>query len=95
MLEELPKSVSKYSSSPVFDKDSVPQALRKEHRTKPGVWAKAIVLEGSIDFIFEDKPDDPITIQAGNFAIAEPEVPHHVNVTGPVKFQLEFYREEK
>jgi len=95
MRQELPKSVSKYSSSPVFDQDSVPQALRKEHRTKPGVWAKAIVSEGPIDFVLESEPDAPITIQAGNFAIAEPEVPHHVNVTGPVKFQLEFYREEK
>lgn len=92
MLNVIPQGLIRYGASPVFSEETVPQALQKEHRTKAGVWAKAVVSEGSIEYILEESPDDVLTVAAGNFALIEPEVPHRVRVIGKVTFQLEFYR---
>lgn len=92
MLNVIPEGLVRYSTSPVFTEETVPQSLQKDHRTKAGVWAKAVVSEGSIDYILEDSPDEVLTVEAGNFALIEPEVPHRVRVTGKVTLQLEFYR---
>jgi len=88
----LPEDLVKYSQSPVFDQDSVPVALQHDHRTKAGVWARAVVTKGSIEYVLEAAPNEPVTIAAGEYALIEPGVPHHVRVVGPVVFQLEFYR---
>ncbi|WP_108882264.1 DUF1971 domain-containing protein [Anderseniella sp. Alg231-50] len=92
MDASLPEGLVKYSQSPVFDQDSVPLALQKDHRTKAGVWARAVVSHGSIEYVLEAMPGDPLVVSAGQHALIEPEVPHHVRVIGPVEFQLEFFR---
>lgn len=92
MLTNLPEGLTKYSESPKFDQDTLPLALQKKHRTKPGCWAKAIISEGSINYILEENPDEVFTLTSGQFAIIEPEEPHHVELIGPVIFHLEFYK---
>ena len=92
MITVLPEGVTKYYETPKFDQDTLPLALQKEHKTKPGCWAKAIITDGSIDYVLEERPDEILTVNAGQFVIIEPEVPHHVEVTGPVLFHLEFYK---
>lgn len=92
MLTNLPEGLIKYSESPKFDQDTLPLALQKEHRTKSGCWAKAVISEGSINYVLENKPEEVFTLTAGQFAIIEPEEPHHVELIGPVKFHLEFYK---
>ncbi|WP_419904835.1 DUF1971 domain-containing protein [Kiloniella sp.] len=92
MLNTFPNNLVRYSETSVFNEDTVPEGLQRNHKTKPGVWAKAVVTRGSIDYILEDTPEDVLRVDAGNFALIEPEVPHHVRVTGEVTFQLEFYR---
>lgn len=92
MLTNLPEGLIKYSESPKFDQDTLPLALQKEHRTKAGCWAKAVLSEGSINYVLENKPEEVFTLTAGQFAIIEPEEPHHVELIGPVKFHLEFYK---
>ena len=37
-----------YRSTPVFDADSLPEALRREHRTNAGVWGGVRMLEGAL-----------------------------------------------
>lgn len=34
--------------TPVFDENTLPAALRREHRTKPGVWGVIRVLDGRL-----------------------------------------------
>lgn len=92
MAASLPEGLVKYSQSPVFDQESVPAALQKDHRTKAGVWARAVVSHGSIEYVLEAKPGEPLVVTAGQYALIEPQVPHHVRVIGPVVFQMEFYR---
>ena len=81
-----------YKMTPVFDETSLPQAIRNAHQTKAGVWGLLRVLEGEVRLVFHDgqtvihvKPDHPATIP--------PEASHHVEVTGPMRMQVEFYHE--
>ena len=39
-----------YKSTPVFDENTLPAGLRKEHRTKAGVWGVIRVLEGRLRY---------------------------------------------
>ena len=34
-----------YKSTPVFDENTLPAGLRKEHRTKAGVWGVLTILD--------------------------------------------------
>ena len=37
-----------YKRTPVFDETTLPDGLRREHRTKAGVWGIIRVLEGRL-----------------------------------------------
>src|SRR4051812_31020618 len=51
---EAEKPVSKpYRSTPVFDDQTLPQALRQAHTTKAGVWGVIRVLEGCVRYRVE------------------------------------------
>ncbi|NCN85393.1 MAG: DUF1971 domain-containing protein [Sphingomonadales bacterium] len=84
--------VTPYGASPIFDEISLPDKLRNEHRTKDGTWGLLRVLEGTVELVFIDPPsqrlvthDDPAPIP--------PQSPHFVRLTGPMRMQVEFYRE--
>jgi len=42
-----------YKSTPVFDETTLPAALRREHRTKDGVWGVIRVLEGQVRLVLD------------------------------------------
>lgn len=81
-----------YGSSPVFDENSLPDALRHEHRTKAGTWGLLRVLEGEVRLVFSDAPG-PLLVTVDHPAIISPDAPHHVEVDGPMRMQVEFYHE--
>ena len=81
-----------YKTTPVFDQDSLPAALHHEHSTKVGVWGLLRVLEGEVQLVFCDSglsvratPEKP--------ALIPPQDVHHFALCGPMKMQVEFYRE--
>tara|TARA_R110002033_G_scaffold42336_4_gene83177 strand:- start:5644 stop:5949 length:306 start_codon:yes stop_codon:yes gene_type:complete len=85
------KTVAPYGASPIFDERSLPDSLRNKHSTKDGTWGLLRVLEGEVELVFIDPPsrhlvtvDDPAPIP--------PQSPHFVNLIGPMKMQVEFYR---
>jgi tellurite resistance-related uncharacterized protein len=82
-----------YKATPVFDQDSLPQALRNRHNTKPGVWGLLRVLEGEARLVFHEPAREVVVMPSAPGVIA-PEAWHHVEVTGPMRMQVEFYREE-
>ncbi|WP_395331867.1 DUF1971 domain-containing protein [Novosphingobium sp. BL-8H] len=81
-----------YKTTPVFDAETLPAAIRSEHSTKPGVWGVLRVLQGSVDLVFH-APYAVHTVTPGNPAQINPEDIHHVEVGGPMQMQVEFYRE--
>lgn len=86
----LPSGLVAYRRTPVFDQDSLPAGLRREHRTKPGVWALVHVLEGRLAYR-SSEPAGAETLTPGNPGVIRPEQPHEVEPLGPVRFFVEFH----
>lgn len=77
-----------------FDETTVPAGLLRAHRVASGVWGRLVVRHGSLRFVFEEDPDRPITVEAAGrpSVVIPPDVRHHVEIQGPVRFAVEFYR---
>ncbi len=86
----LPPGVIAYRRTPVFDQDTIPAGLRREHRTRPGVWAVITVLEGKLCFRTLD-PISETLLSSSTPGVVTPEQPHEVDPDGPVRFFVEFY----
>lgn len=91
-MNALPESVAPYARTATFSTHSIPEKLRRSHRTKAGTWAKIVILEGKLRYRilepdireFELSPDHP--------GVIEPEVLHEVEAVGDMRFYVEFYR---
>lgn len=81
-----------YRSTPVFDQDSLPAALRARHSTKAGVWGMIRILEGEVRFTCLD-PEKETILAAGMSAVLLPEQRHYVTPIGPMKMRIDFYDE--
>jgi tellurite methyltransferase len=88
---EMPDDFKAYRKTAEFNQRTIPQSLRRDHSTKPGVWAKIQVIEGKLNYRinvlgaqFELSPGAP--------GIVIPEARHHVEPLGRVKFFVEFYK---
>jgi hemoglobin len=88
---EAGKPVSKpYRATPVFDDQTLPEALRRAHTTKEGVWGVIRVLEGCVRYRIEAHDHDVI-LSPGTPGLVRPQEPHHVEPVGPMRMQVEFY----
>jgi len=86
----LPPGLTAYKRTPVFDQDSLPAGLRREHRTKAGVWALIHVIEGSLLYRTLDPRSEQI-LTTGNPGIVTPGEPHEVEPLGPMRMYVEFH----
>lgn len=85
-----PAAPSPYKSTPVFDENTLPAGLRKEHRTKPGVWGIIRVLEGRVRYHVL-APASVSTLDRECPGLVLPDQPHFVEPLGPVRMLVEFY----
>lgn len=81
-----------YRRTPEFDASSIPAGLLRRHTTKPGVWARLHVLDGALLFRWLEPNVREERLAAGTERLVEPEVPHEVEVCGPVRFYITFLR---
>ena len=79
-----------YRSTPVFDQDTLPAALRARHSTKAGVWGVIRVLEGELELTYLG-PERAILLSPERPGIVLPEQPHFVTPRGSVRMQVDFY----
>ena len=93
MAEALPRLLTAYKRTPVFDQDSVPAGLRREHRTKAGVWALIHVLDGQLRYRILDPRGEQVLSPVAP-GIVRPEQPHEVEPIGQVRFFVEFHSAE-
>lgn len=82
--------IAPYRSTAVFDETTLPDALRREHSTKAGVWDVIRVIEGRLRLRFADgtaeqvlTPDQP--------GLVRPEQAHRVEPMGRVRLQVDFH----
>ena len=79
-----------YRSTPVFDQDTLPAALRARHTTKAGVWGVIRVLEGQLRLTYLE-PESEVLLTPGSPGLVQPQQPHLVTPQGPMRMQVEFY----
>ncbi|KKW90383.1 DUF1971 domain-containing protein [Sphingobium chungbukense] len=79
-----------YRSTPIFDEDTLPAALRGQHNTKAGVWGMVRVIEGHVRLTYLNPPSEiELTPEAPGLLL--PEQPHFVTPLGPMKMRVDFY----
>jgi tellurite resistance-related uncharacterized protein len=81
-----------YKCTSVFDENTLPAGLRREHRLKPGVWGVIRVLEGRLRYQVL-KPASEVILEAGHPGLVRPDEPHLVEPLGSMRMQVEFYNE--
>jgi len=79
-----------YRSTPVFDQDTLPAALRARHYTKAGVWGVIRVLEGELLLTYLE-PESSVLLTPAKPGLVLPEQPHFVTPQGAMKMQVEFH----
>lgn len=91
-MKPLPSGLVPYRRTREFSESTIPSALRRRHTTKPGVWGRIRVIEGSVVYrILEPRPEEHILLPDRS-GIVEPEVPHELEVRGHVRLYVEFLR---
>jgi tellurite resistance-related uncharacterized protein len=91
-MESLPRDAVVYSRTPEFAGATVPAALRQSHTTKPGVWGRIRVVDGSLRYRILEPTLEEHVLTPDAPGIIEPEVPHEVEPIGEVRFFVEFLR---
>jgi tellurite resistance-related uncharacterized protein len=79
-----------YRSTPVFDQDTLPAALRARHSTKAGVWGVIRVLEGELELTYLE-PQRSVVLTPDSPGLVLPEQPHFVTPHGPMRMQVDFH----
>lgn len=88
----LPASAKPYRKIGPFDAATLPAGLLTEHRLKEAVWGKVEILDGSVDFVWDDgRQDNRHTLKKGDTQLVTPTTPHHLEVAGPVQLTIEFW----
>ena len=86
----LPDGLQAYRRTPVFDENSLPAALRRQHQTKAGVWGLIHVLEGQLRYrTFDPASETVLTPQQQG--VVRPQQFHEVEPLGPVRMFVEFH----
>jgi tellurite resistance-related uncharacterized protein len=88
----LPEGLEHVRTTDVFDETTVPAGLLRAHRVADGVWGRLVVRSGSVVFVFDDDPDHPLTVAAGESVAIPPSRQHHLEVLGQATFAVEFHR---
>lgn len=81
-----------YRTTAIFDRATLPAALRREHRTKAGAWGIIRVLEGELRLRFEDGRNE--VLKPGRPGRIKPQETHWVEPVGEMRMQVEFYDRE-
>lgn len=89
---QLPDGLELVRTTDVFTDTTVPAGLLRAHRVADGVWGRLIVHTGRVTFVFDDEPDHPLVVAAGETVAIPPARQHHVELTGPATFAVEFHR---
>ena len=81
---------------PVWNKDTMPEAVQRKHNTKVGTWGKITVLKGTLNFIELTEDGEVLAehfFEAGaDNPMAQPQAWHRVEAaTDDVEWYLEFY----
>jgi tellurite methyltransferase len=85
---EFPDGLKLYRKTPIFDEQSIPAGLLRDHVTKSGTWALIIVEHGELQYSAGMYSE---VLTAAKKGVVVPNMRHCVSPIGSVRFRLEFY----
>jgi tellurite methyltransferase len=88
-MAALPEGLTAYKRTPTFTEETLPAALRDDHRTKAGVWAQIVVEEGKLEYRCTR---GTFVLRPGVLGVVEPDSPHCVRPVGAVRLHVVFLR---
>ena len=91
-MKLIPETVKAYKKTPVFNEETVPKGLLKDHRTQKDVWGKINILEGELVYTIHSDPPETATLTPDHPGVVEPEMLHYIKPNGKVSFYVEFYK---
>ncbi|MEM1206926.1 MAG: DUF1971 domain-containing protein [Acidobacteriota bacterium] len=89
----LPDGLTPKGKTPVFDQDTLPAALCREHALGPKRWGQLHILEGSVTFVdlLQGTEEE---LAAPQVIVIEPESPHRLALRGGnLRCRIEFFEE--
>ena len=89
--ETLPQGAQKIGSTPTMTEETVVPGILKKHLAPKGRFGYLVVEEGALQFIWEDDVENALDADPEHPIVIFPERFHHVNITGQVRFRVEFY----
>ncbi|MXO58670.1 DUF1971 domain-containing protein [Altererythrobacter salegens] len=89
---DLPREATAYRTIGPFDAATLPAGIRAKHRLKAGAWGVLRLSEGSLRFVWDDCEGGVEDLHAPAEVVIPPQVPHHVEGTGPFTADITFYR---
>ncbi len=88
----LPSQLQPARRTPLFDRDSVPPALLKAHRTS--VWAELHVQIGRVRYVdLEGESPRDEWLDSGDHVVVPPDVEHRVELSTDAAFSIQFFTE--
>ena len=87
----LPEGASLAGSTKLMNQDTVVPGILKKHLAPKGKWGYLVVESGSLQYVWEDDAENRLDADPGHPIVITPERFHHVVITGPVEFRVEFY----
>ena len=88
---KLPQGAEYVGSSPLMTERDVLKPILKAHMAPRGKCGYLIVEKGGLQFVWEDT-EEVFDAAPGHPIVITPERYHHVKITGPVVFKIEFYK---
>lgn len=89
--QELPEGFVPYQQTPIFDNQTIPEGLRKNHSTKPGVWGMIHVKQGKLKYRIYEPLNTEVILSPRTPGIVLPEVEHDVQLFDNTQFYVEFW----
>ena len=91
-IEGMPSGVVPAGASLEFTRDTLPDALQREHALGDGRWGVLRVFEGNLVYVDLAGGNERL-VAAPDTVVIAPRRPHKVVVSGPVRCRIDFYRE--
>jgi tellurite resistance-related uncharacterized protein len=96
---ELPEGLGPVRRRVAWDAETLPAAMRREHRVGPSTWAVLRVESGRVRFVSdrgvgldpEGDREGSRLLEAGSEQNIPPGVPHRLELSGPVRLTLDFF----
>ena len=92
VIDRIPDGLVPSSGSLNFTADTIPDALQREHALGTGHWGVLHVFEGSLRFV-DLVTGTERTLTAPDLITIHPQAPHRVELEGPLRCRIDFFRE--